>query len=1387
MPLKALIAGDMKEPLCITCLLVGESNLLLRCAELLASRQHHVLALVSQDAHDETSFLVYRTLEQAIESLDERPDVLFSIVNRSLLSPQEIAFPRLAAINCHDSPLPVYAGVNAPSWAILNGESTHGVSWHLMTADVDAGHILVQRSFFIEDNDTALSLSVKCFENALLAFVELLDRLEAGEWAGHAQNLACRSYFSRSQRLPRQGIVSWQDDACQISRFIRSGQFGSFPNDFGLPKILLPDHTLVVVGHAESEDFSSDRPSGTVVRIKPDSLFVVAGDALVVRCSGLVGLDGEPILLNPELCGSQLPILSSAEQALIDESTVLAASREDAWRGSLRSRPAPLRPQQMRPYAWCAAGDYVFCRDITAACTVGEAMAPVLSRLIRQAEPRRSLIGVFDPVGVAFMPMRYFVCETAEIPELADKIDCELASPPVPVDLPARFPELRRLWSRVEAICVCLSADLNPPIDNPGLLICADSSRLILRFASSQIAEDTAEELAGFLFDGKSVGLTPAAVHPDCIHHRISAWSMSTPHAVAIECGLERLSYVQLEGWSDSLSVGLREHGAAKECLYAILLPQGLHFPVAVLAVLKSGAAFVPLDISSPLHRLRAIVRDAKPLGVITNCSSRELAEQLSGDVILVDAMAPDVPSRTVRQSDHGDLEDLAYVLYTSGSTGKPKGCMIEHRAIAHFIDAVVKQNKIVPRDRVLQLCSIVFDASVEEIFSTLCAGATLVVRPPSLLDSAHAFLDFCESARLTIIGIYASMLGDLVIAMERRGRFPETVRLATTGGEAVRLVDVRRWQNFFSSRMTSSAPRLLNVYGLTETTVANLTADLSLPSELPGCVAVGRPLPGNRIRVVDEQLNDVPPGHAGELLLAGPQLARAYWNRPTLTAQRFLPDAGRGGRWFRTGDRVRVMPSGNAYFVGRIDRQVKVNGIRVELEEIERIMLSQGQVTQAAVVLHGMTDGRQILVGFFAPTNDGLAESLRRHLSHRLPEALVPRRLIGVDHFPVNDRGKTDHALLSAALQPEQEFEAGFSLREMDSVRRLWHEFLPWSDPGNDEESFFDLGGDSLLALQLLLRLEQDAAASLPVSSFARDPTIAGLRRLIQATRRSDSFEPLLALQPDGVKTPIYILHGYDGDVSGYSELLRCLVPNRPVFAVRSRALVGRNHYPPTFHHAVSDIAREIGRHRPDGPWILMGYSWAGVLCYEAAVRLSRDMGIAPTVILLDAFAPLPSQSSLHARVRHFLRHLPGWALHVGPRGWLRVASRTWNGRRMPWARSGQGEGSREPSESLRPIEAHFLELPDGLLVSSAPSLELHLIRATQPWMVVTPLIQHDLHKFWPDYGWHRATAAKVCVHPVVCAGHLELLRSPACRAVADVIEILCVSADLPVLFEEP
>ncbi|AUX23111.1 peptide synthetase [Sorangium cellulosum] len=597
----------------------------------------------------------------------------------------------------------------------------------------------------------------------------------------------------------------------------------------------------------------------------------------------------------------------------------------------------------------------------------------------------------------------------------------------------------------------------------------------------------------GALLDG---GPLPAPAR--AVVEQFAERARERPAAIAVEHGPRRATYGELERAARALAARLAARGAGPDTLVAVLLPRSVDAITAILGVLLSGAGYLPLDPAGPGSRTAAILDDAAPALLVTTsehaAQARGLLEGARATrlVLLDDEPAPaEAPAPAPAADEH-----LAYVIYTSGSTGRPNGVMVSRGALAHFVAGATRRYDLRRDDRVLQFAPLHFDASVEEIFLTLCAGATLVLRTDEMLQSVPRLLEACAEHGITVLDLPTAFWHELAYSISTgAASLPPGVRTVLIGGEAALPERVARWR-----AAVGRSARLLNTYGPTEATVVATVATLSgagAGDDAGDEVPIGTPLPGVRAALLDARGRPVARGAVGELHLIGPALSRGYLGRPELDAARFvrLDQLPGRPRAYRTGDLVRARDDGQLVFVGRVDDELKISGHRVDPLEVETALLRHPSVREAAVVGHASPDGSKRLTAFVVAGDPAPpVADLRRHARSLLPAAAVPTAFVLTDRLERTSSGKIDRAALrKAPIAAAASTTAAGATALEQAVLRVWEQVLGVSDLSTHDD-FFERGGQSLQTIQVANRLSVELGREIPVAMVFRHPTVAEL-----------------------------------------------------------------------------------------------------------------------------------------------------------------------------------------------------------------------------------------------------------------------------------------------------
>jgi surfactin family lipopeptide synthetase A len=710
-----------------------------------------------------------------------------------------------------------------------------------------------------------------------------------------------------------------------------------------------------------------------------------------------------------------------------------------------------------------------------------------------------------------------------------------------------------------------------------------------------------------------------------CAHTIFEEQAMRYPDAPAIFFEDSVLTYSDLNLRSNRLARCLQSKGIGVESLVGIILDRSPEFIIALLAVLKAGAAYLPLDPDYPAERLSFMMGDAQPTALITTANYASRFTLDSERLVIVE-------QTDTREYDESNLNtnvepaNLAYVIYTSGSTGQPKGTLLEHKGLSNLIDVMCDAFGGGPGRRILQFCSISFDASVWEIFMALGTGGALVVAPGDVLASGPSLVRLLAEKEVTTLSIPPSVLRAIPYA-----NLPKLDTLIT-GGEACTLELVKTW---------GKGRRFFNCYGPTETTVCATMHECD-PASVHS-PPIGHPVANTTAYILDKNLRVLPVGAAGELCVGGTQVARGYLDRPELTASRFVRDPFRpdGGTIYRTGDLARYRQDGLIEFLGRADRQVKIRGFRIELGEVEQTISTHPAVKDAVVhVLNGRTEDKR-LVAYIVPRPQFVPGELSEYLRGKLPSHMVPSSFVELDALPLTSNGKVDRTLLPepCLAAPATNRIAPRNAVESE-IAAIWKEVLEIDEIGV-LDNFFEIGGHSLLAMRLLSRLHEAFGIEVPLRRFFEMPTIEGVEKIIAQTRGNgkvngtpashaadDSLvntEPakhlqsLVPIQPRGDRTPLFLAAPAGGVVFPYYHLAPNLGDSQPLYALQDPGL--------DEHHVQFETVEELAAHyvsamktiQPDGPYMLGGWSFGGTVAFEMAQQLSRDGDRVSLLLMLD------------------------------------------------------------------------------------------------------------------------------------------------------------------------
>ena len=1162
-----------------SCCLIGEDTLLIHCAEILLAENHVILGIISpliqiKDWALAHNIPYFESLTFAEEDLSHaKYDYLFSIINSHILPSSFFERCQKFAINFHDSPLPRLAGVYATSWAILNNESQHGITWHIINAMIDGGDILKQITFPITSNETALSLKLKCYHYAIIAFTNLVDELTQQTYQPFPQDLSQRTYYGLNKKPPSNGWISWNNSAENIDRLCRGLHRGKHTCPFGLVKFIIGQDVFVVDEWKLGKQ--SKKQAGTLVKCSYQAweIATTTKNIILLKISTLEGqsCDFERVAQQHQL---------NKNDRLVSPSTFMLKKFEKI--SNIFSKYEPFWVKELSCFN---AASFPFLmninlinhdlnryqKDLNLPEFISETLAKLypdepislilltvwfvyLYRLDYQENLAVSLYKLHIPkiippkcspffsqqlpFSISFEPNMTFrealKCVKEKYQALKKYITYEKSI--------LRSYSKPSNQSTFSSLAICITDESANKLKNHNFdalltfIISKDGKRLFWLIPQEILKNETNlltiidafpehfSMLCQSLLQNNSKNIIHLNMLSEAEKQKIFfEWNPSegicpkhqtiaslfekqadiTPHCLALSDEIKNFSYNDLNKLANQLARYLQNKGVKEGMMVALCSGHDILTIISMLAIVKLGAIYVPLDPNAPSEQIKSVLQDNRPKLIITRKYSHSKIKNTISTNLHNQCLDIDRYQNLILKEDDTNLNkktstrNLVCILYTSGTTGKPKGVMITHNGI---IRLVKNTNYIVisANDVIAQAASLSFDAALFEIWGALLNGASLICISKNTLLHPYEFTKFLNGHSISILWLTSALFDQYALADPTMFK---DLNYLLVGGDVLN----RETIGAVLKCPLGSPQYLLNGYGPTENTTFTTTHLISNESIKKTRIPIGKPINNTTVYVLDRYLNPMPVGIPGEIYIGGSGLSLGYIHQLKLTQSKFIlnPFAKNPKeKLYKTGDIACWLPNGDLDYLGRQDKQVKIRGFRIELEAVQNHVLKHGAVSQCYVCVYEDRQRGKILVAYVVlyPETQLDLVKLKNMLYLKLPNYMVPNDFIVLGALPLTQNGKVDGKALPLP-QNHKNIQTSYippTNNTEKKLEKLWCELFNLNQIGI-EDNFFSLGGHSLLLTKLLLDLKKFFDFELSPHHFLKSPTIASLAKLIE------------------------------------------------------------------------------------------------------------------------------------------------------------------------------------------------------------------------------------------------------------------------------------------------
>jgi amino acid adenylation domain-containing protein len=702
------------------------------------------------------------------------------------------------------------------------------------------------------------------------------------------------------------------------------------------------------------------------------------------------------------------------------------------------------------------------------------------------------------------------------------------------------------------------------------------------------------------------------------LHKLISERAAEMPAKTAITFGEQKITYKLLNERANQLAAVLIENNVKKGDKVAFALDRSAEMVVTLLAIMKAGAVYIPLDPQFPLNRVNYMLEDSEAVVLLTSEKYEGQYQSKAQELLIEDI------SQTLQNypptDPHVEVNgtDLVYILYTSGSTGMPKGVQIAHYNLVNFLVSMQNEPGITPDDKLLAVTTISFDIAGLELFLPLLTGAEIIIADAASSKDGRALLDIIKKEKVSMMQATPYTWRIMLEA----GWDKNTPLKVICGGEALP-IDL-------ANRLINLSTSLWNVYGPTETTIWSTIKKITDSDKV---ISIGRPVNNTSIYILDKFFRPLAPGIAGEIFIGGDGVAQGYLNRPELTVEKFIDDpfSKDGGKMYRTGDLGKFMSNGEIECLGRIDAQVKIRGYRIETGEIEYHLTKEDDIKEAVVIAKADRQGVDKLVAFIVAgqNNDPSNIAAQIHewkdsMRKSLPEYMVPDNFIIIPEMPLTPNGKVDRKALSKhPISTPEDIDAYLGPRtDIEKlVADIWAEYLGLKKVGV-HDNFFELGGHSLIAVQVMTRIEKETGKVLPLATLFEASTVERLAQLLELGAKSITWDSLVPIKPKGSKMPLYMVHGAGLNVLLFNTLAMGMSPDQPVYGLQAKGINGIDEPLSSIEEIAEHYIASIMEQNPTGPYALAGYSFGGIIAFEMARQLEALGKEVKMLAMFDTYA---------------------------------------------------------------------------------------------------------------------------------------------------------------------